>query len=190
MVTSQHLYLGFLGLLAIERGVELLVSKANARAAFARGAFEVGQGHYRAMAALHTLFFFSAAGEVVVLERPFPGAFGFVALGLALLAQVLRYSAVSALGQRWNVRIIVWPVAEPVTGGPYRFVRHPNYVAVAVELLFVPLVHGAFLTAAVFSALNAVVLGIRIRQEEEALGPGYAKAFRDRPRLIPRLFGG
>ena len=69
------------------------------------------------------------------------------------------------LGERWNVRIIVWPLAPPVTRGPYRFVRHPNYVAVGLELFFVPLIHGAFVTAAVFSACNAIVLAVRIREE-------------------------
>jgi methyltransferase len=190
MVTSQVLYLGFLGLLAGERVVELVISKANARAAFAEGAVEVGQGHYRVMAALHTSFFLACAFEVLRFERPFPGLIGFVALGFALLAQALRYAAVSALGPRWNVRIIVWPEAPPITKGPYRFVRHPNYVAVAAEIACVPLVHGAFVTAAVFSACNAMLLAVRIREEEYALGARYADAFRDRPRLIPRFFGG
>jgi methyltransferase len=190
MVTSEALYLGFLGLLAMERGVELLISKANGRAAFASGAFEVERGHYRWMAAMHAAFFVSCATEVLVLHRPFPGAFGFVALGLVVLAQLLRYAAVRALGKRWNVRIIVWPLARPVTSGPYRFVRHPNYVAVAVELACVPLVHGALFTAFVFSIFNAAVLAVRIRDEERALGPGYAEVFRDRPRMIPKLFGG
>jgi methyltransferase len=190
MVTSQALYLGFLALLAAERGVELAISRANGRVAFANGAFEVGQRHYRWMAAMHVAFFAACATEVLLLDRPFPGGLGFAALALALLAQVLRYSAVRALGPRWNVRIVVWPLEPPVTVGPYRFVRHPNYVAVAVELACVPLVHGAFLTAALFSICNAAVLAVRIREEERALGERYAEAFRDRPRMIPRLFGG
>jgi methyltransferase len=190
MVTSQALYLGFLGILGAERGVELVISRANARVALASGAFEVGERHYRWMAAMHTAFFFACAAEVLLLDRAFPGVLGFAALGLVLAAQVLRYAAVCALGKRWNVRIIVWPLAAPVTKGPYRFVRHPNYVAVAVELACVPLVHGAVLTAIVFSIANAVVLAIRIGEEERALGAEYAEAFRDRPRMIPRLFRG
>jgi methyltransferase len=190
MVTSQALYFVFLGLVACERCLELVISRAHARAAFARGAYEVGRGHYRIMALVHTVFFASCAAEVLLLERPFPGAVGFAALAMALLAQVLRYSAVSALGERWNVRIIVWPHAEPVTGGPYRFIRHPNYLAVCIELFFIPLVHGAIITALVFTVLNAAILAVRIRQEERALGEGYARVFQGRPRLIPRLFGG
>jgi methyltransferase len=190
MVTSQALYLGFLGALVVERGVEVAISKANAKAAFAKGAREVGRGHYPAMVAMHALFFVACAAEVVGKDRPFPGALGFVALALVIVAQALRYAAVITLGRQWNVRIIVWPDEEPVTRGPYRFVRHPNYVAVVVELLCVPLVHGAFVTACVFTVANALLLTVRIREEERALGHRYAEAFRGRPRLVPRFFGG
>jgi methyltransferase len=190
MVTSQALYLVFLGLVACERCVELVISRVHARAAFAHGGYEVGRRHYRVMALVHAVFFASSAAEVLLLDRPFPGAFGWAALGFVLLAQALRYSAVSALGKRWNVRIIVWPGAEPVTRGPYRFIRHPNYLAVCTELFFIPLVHGAVVTALVFTALNAALLAVRIREEELALGDGYLEVFRGRPRLLPRLFGG
>jgi methyltransferase len=136
------------------------------------------------------VFFAACAGEVLLLHRPFPGLFGFFALVVVCFAQMLRYAAMWALGERWNVRIIVWPASAPVTKGPYRFVRHPNYVAVIVELLAVPLVHGAFVSAMVFSFCNAWVLAVRIREEERALGPSYAAAFCERPRFIPRPFGG
>lgn len=190
MVTSQGVYLGVLALVAGERFVELAISRRNARRAFAAGGYEVGRTHYRFMAALHTVFFIACGAEVLVLDRPFPGAFGAVALAICAVAQGIRYWAIATLGERWNVRIIVWPNAPPITRGPYRFLRHPNYVAVALEILFLPLVHGAFVTAAIFSALNAVVLAVRIREEEIALGPGYADAFRERPRFVPRLFRG
>ena len=186
MVTSQAFYLGLLVLLVVERCVELSISRAHARRAFAQGAVETGRGHYRVMACLHTAFLLSCGLEVVLLQRPFPGAVGFVALAVALLAQVLRYAAVLTLGERWNVRIIVWPSAPIVTGGLYRYVRHPNYVAVILELLAVPLVHGAIFTAIGFTLSNAALLVVRVREEERALGPGYADAFRDRPRFIPR----
>jgi methyltransferase len=190
MVISQALYLVFLALVACERGAELVISRAHARVAFANGAYEVGRGHYRLMASVHTLFFASCAAEVLLLDRSFPGALGFVALAAALLAQGLRYSAVSALGQRWNVRIIVWPNAAPVTSGPYRFIRHPNYLAVCIELFFIPLIHGAVITAWVFTALNAGILAVRIGEEERALGNAYREVFRGRPRFLPRVFGG
>lgn len=182
---SQLLFLGLVGLVALERFFELALSRRNAARALARGAVEVGKRHFPAMVALHTLFLIACAAEVAFLRRPFPGLLGYGALALALLAQGLRYWAVFALGERWNTRIIVFPGAPPVTGGPYRFVRHPNYLAVIAEVLFLPLVHGAILTAAVFSAANALLLAVRVRAEEAALGEGWARAFEGAPRFIP-----
>jgi methyltransferase len=185
MVTSVELYLLFLLLLSLERVGELLLSRRNAARAFARGAVEVGQRHFRVMAGLHTLFLIACAAEVVGLHRQFPGALGFAALGGALLAQGLRYWAIATLGERWNTRVIVLPEAAPVTGGPYRFVRHPNYVAVVAELVLVPLIHGAWITAIVFTVANAVLLAVRIRVEEEALGAAWKQHFAHAPRFIP-----
>jgi methyltransferase len=186
VVTSYGWYLGLLAALACERLLELRRSRRNARLAFAQGAREVGQGQYRAMTALHTAFLLCAALEPWVLARPFPGALGFAALGVAALAQALRAWAVSALGARWNTRVIVLPDAAPVTHGPYRYLKHPNYLAVVAELAAVPLIHGAWLTAVTFSALNAGLLAWRIRVEEAALGERWAAAFAGRSRLIPK----
>jgi methyltransferase len=185
MVISLGAYLGILAVLAAERLCELFLSARNARRAFAAGAVEAGRGHYPAMAAFHTLFLAAAAAEAILLRRPFPGALGWFALAGALLAQALRYWCVVTLGPRWNTRIIVWLGMMPVTNGPYRFVRHPNYLAVIVEIACVPLIHGCWLTALVFSAGNAVLLAVRIRAEEAALGSYYALAFSTKPRLIP-----
>jgi methyltransferase len=176
-------YLAFLGLLAVERVGELVLSRRNARRAFARGAVEVGQAHYRVMAAFHTLFLVACALEAT--ERPFPHVLGWVALSGAILAQGLRYWAITTLGDRWNVRVIVLPGAAPVVAGPYRWVRHPNYVAVAMEMIFVPLIHGAWLTALLFSVGNALLMVVRIRAEETALGGRWADAFAATPRFIP-----
>jgi methyltransferase len=104
-----------------------------------------------------------------------------------LFAQGLRYWAVATLGDRWNVRVIVWPDSAPVTHGPYRWIRHPNYVAVIAEMALVPLIHGAYWTALAFSAGNAALLWVRIRVEEQALGESYSHAFGQRPRFIPRV---
>ena len=161
-------YLALLLLFGAERLVELWLSRRNARLAFARGAVEVGAGHFRAMAAIHAAFLPACAIEV-----------------LALSAQALRWWAIGSLGPRWNVRVIAVPGEAPIRRGPYRLVRHPNYLAVAVEMLCVPLVHGAWLTALVFSTLNAVVLRDRIRIEEQALGDAYRRAFEGVPRFMP-----
>jgi len=184
-VTSRAAYLVLLGAFAAERLIELFISRAHVRAAFAHGAIEAGQGHFRFMALLHGAFFVSCFAEVFIVGRSFPGLLGFAALLFFLLAQVLRYAAIAALCHRWSVRIIVWPDRSPVTTGPYRWIRHPNYIAVAVEVLFLPLVHGAWITAVVFSIANAAILAVRIREEERALGATYSDAFRGRPRFLP-----
>jgi methyltransferase len=134
---------------------------------------------------MHTLFLFSCAAEVLLFERPFVVWLGYPALAACLLAQALRYWAITTLKGRWNVRIIVLPSAPPVTSGPYRFIRHPNYVAVILEVLFLPLIHSCYLTAIAFSIANAAVLAVRIRAEEEALGELYAAELGRRPRFLP-----
>ncbi|MGK3995627.1 isoprenylcysteine carboxyl methyltransferase family protein [Sorangium sp. So ce1024] len=185
MVTSTLLYLAFLGAVSIERLAELVLSRRNARRAFARGGVEVGQRHFRVMALMHSAFLAACALEVVLFDRPFPGLLGAAALVVALLAQGLRTWVIATLGEQWNVRIIVVPGAAPVSGGPYRYLRHPNYAAVIIEMAAIPLIHGAWLTALVFSVLNALVLTVRIRAEEEALGPSYAAQMGGLPRLVP-----
>jgi methyltransferase len=185
VVSSASLYLAFLVAVGVERLVELALSTRNARRLLARGAVEVARGQVPFMVVLHALFLPSCAVEVLALERPFPGVAGFAALAVALLAQGLRYWAVATLGERWNVRVIALPGAPPVEGGPYRFVRHPNYLAVALELAAIPLVHGAWLTALGFSLLNGAFLAARIPAEEAALGELYARAFDGRPRFLP-----
>jgi len=187
MVTSQDLYLGFLGLLGLERLGELLLSLRNARRARAAGAVEAGRGHYPVMVAFHSLFLLCCGAEVMLVPRSFPGVLGWAALAVAVLAQALRYWAVASLGVRWNTRVLVWPGVPPVTSGPYRFLRHPNYLAVVLEMVAVPLVYGAWVTAVVFSLGNILLLRVRIRSEEKALGPSWAEAFVGRPRLLPEL---
>jgi len=179
------LYLGFLGLLYAERGVELLVSRRNARLAFAAGGVETGRGQYAVMVAVHALFPLACAAEVLVLHRRFPGVAGYAALAVALGAQALRWWVVATLGRRWNTRIIVVPGEGPVTEGPYRYLRHPNYLAVMLEALAVPLIHGAWLSAVVFVGANVALLGARIPAEERAMGEPYARAFDTLPRFLP-----
>jgi methyltransferase len=190
VVRSVQSYLILLALVALERCLELVLSARNARAARARGGVESGQGHYPVMSGFHTAFLLACALEVVVLRRPFPGVLGWTALAVVVAAQGLRYWAVATLGQRWNTRIVVVPGEAPVTTGPYRWVRHPNYVAVIAEMVALPLVHGAWLTAILFSLGNAWLLRVRIRAEERALGLGWEQAFAGRPRFVPGAHGG
>jgi methyltransferase len=178
-------YLGFLALFGVERVAELLISRRNARIAGERGGIESGAAHFRWMTVVHALFLPCCAAEVVLLQRPFPGAAGWTFAAAALAAQALRWWAIASLGWRWNVRIIVVPGDPPVRRGPYRFLRHPNYVAVIAEMLCVPLAHGAWLSALVFSLINAGLLRVRIRAEEVALGAGWERAFAGVPRFLP-----
>lgn len=190
MVTTERAYYVFLLLLGAERLFELALSHRNKQRVLARGGFEVGQRHFGAMGLFHAAFLLSCAAEVSELHRPFPGALGFACLAGALAAQALRYWAIATLGDRWNVRVIVEPGAAPVTAGPYRFLRHPNYLAVALEIALVPLIHGAFITAITYSLGNAALLWVRIRVEEEALGARYARAFAGKPRFVPSAWRG
>jgi len=167
MVTA---YLAFLALVALERIFELALSRRNAAWALSRGGIEHGRGHFFAMKLLHAGFFAACALEVVLLDRRFLFWLGAPMLGLALAAQALRYWAIHSLGKRWNVRVIAIPGMPLSTEGPYRFLRHPNYLAVVLEGIAIPLIHTAFLTAAGFSLLNAWMLKTRIRCEERALG--------------------
>ena len=164
-------YLVLLGAVAAERLAELVVSARNARWSFARGGAEHGRGHFPAMVTLHTALLVGCAVETVLADRPFLPALGWAALVAALASQVLRWWCIAALGPRWNTRVIIVPGLPLVSSGPYRWLRHPNYVAVVVEGLALPLVHTAWVTALVFTVLNAMLLGwFRIPAEERALG--------------------
>lgn len=151
----------------LERIAELVVALRNKRWAFARGGREYGAGHYPFMVVLHTALL--AACVVEAFHRPFLPWLGWPMLVLVVAAQALRWWCIRTLGHQWNTKIIVVPGLPLVTGGPYRYFSHPNYVAVVVEGFALPLVHSAWLTALVFSVLNAGLLTVRIRAENAAL---------------------
>jgi methyltransferase len=186
MVISVPAYLALLAVLSLERLAETARAARNRRRALARGAVEAGHRHYRVMVVFHTLFIASCAAEVILLKRPFPGLLGWIALGFAGLAQALRAWVIATLGERWNTRVIIMPGVAPITDGPYRWLRHPNYLAVVIEMAAIPLIYGCWLTAIVFSAGNACLLAVRIRTEESALGAPYQNLFGGLPRLLPR----
>ena len=184
MVTA---YLALLAALGLERIWELQLSRRNAARALARGAIEVGHAHFRAMRVLHLAFFAGCALETVLLQRAVAPRLALPMLAVAIAAQVLRYWAIATLGERWNVRVLVIPGEPAETGGPYRWIRHPNYLAVVAEGIAVPLIGGAWITAIVFTVLNAWLLAVRIRAEEAALAEHceYERRLGDRPRLVP-----
>lgn len=184
---TRVLYTALILLVAAGRLVELRIAKRNLRSLLARGGVEAAPGHYPWMVLLHTAFLISCPLEVWLLGRPFIPALGVPMLLLAVAAAGLRLWVIRTLHGRWTTRIVVLPGVPPVTGGPYRFLRHPNYLAVITEMFALPLVHMAWLTAVVFSILNAVILRVRIRAEEEALSrmTEYEAAFAGRARLVP-----
>jgi len=154
---------------AVERVIELVVSARHLAWARARGGVETGAGHYPVMAAVHTLLLVSCVVEVHAFDRPFLPWLGWPMLAVVAGTQALRWWCVRTLGPQWNTRIVVVPGLPLVRRGPYRLLRHPNYVAVVVEVAALPLVHTAWLTAVVFSLLNVVVLSVRIPAEQRAL---------------------
>jgi methyltransferase len=165
-VTAYVLLVAAVG---VERLAELVVATRNARWAFAHGGVESGRGHYPLMAAMHTVFLVACIAEVAIADRPFLPWLGWPMLALVVASQALRWWCVATLGHQWNTRVIVVPGLPLVSGGPYRWLRHPNYVAVVVEVAALPLVHTAWVTALVFTLANAVVLAVRIPVEERAL---------------------
>ncbi len=169
-MTSSAAYLAVLGAVTLERAAELAVSTRNARWAFRHGGVETGRGHYPVMVVLHAGLLAGCAAEVVLLDRPFIPALGWPMLGLAVASQALRWWCITSLDRRWNTRVIVVPGLSLVASGPYRWLRHPNYVAVVVEGIALPMVHSAWVTALAFTAANIPLLAVRIRAEERALG--------------------
>jgi methyltransferase len=166
---SQALFTALVLAVGLERLAELVVSRRNAAWSAARGGVESGQGHFPAMAALHIALLVGAVAEVWAADRPFVPWLGWPALALALASQGLRWWCITTLGPRWNTRVIVVPGLPLVTSGPYRWFSHPNYIAVVVEGVALPLIHTAWVTAATFTLLNAVLLTVRLRVENQAL---------------------
>ena len=152
---------------AAERIAELVVAQRNLSWSRAQGGVEFGARHYPPMVVLHTGLLAGCLWEA--MHRPFLPALGWPMLVLVAAAQALRWWCIATLGRQWNTRVVVIPDATRVTRGPYRFMAHPNYVAVVVEGAALPLVHTAWLTAAVFTVANAVLLRTRIHVENAAL---------------------
>lgn len=145
------------------------MAKRNAAWSLARGGVELGRGHYPPMVALHTGLLAGALAEAWVRRPAVPAALAWGMLALVVASQALRWWCIRTLGPQWNTRVIVVPGLPAVHRGPYRLLPHPNYVAVVVEGVALPLVHAAWVTAVVFTVLNALLLRVRIRTEDVAL---------------------
>jgi methyltransferase len=152
-----------LALVTVQRLGELVLSRYNTARLLARGAIEIAPGHYPLIVATHTAWLIA----LWVWGRD--QDVNYVALSVYILLQVLRFWVLATLGPRWTTRIIVLPDAPMVASGPYRYLSHPNYAIVAAEIAVLPLALHLYLLALVFTVLNALVLGIRIRAETRAL---------------------
>jgi methyltransferase len=162
-------YLILLLAVGLERLAELVLAQRNLAWSRARGGVEIGAGHYPVMVALHLALLVGCVVEVAVMQRPFIPALGWPMLALVVAAQGLRWWCITTLGRQWNTRVVVIPGAPRIDGGPYRWISHPNYVAVAVEGFALPLVHSAWVTALAFTTLTAVLLSTRVSVENTAL---------------------
>ena len=159
----------------IQRLVELLIAKRNEKSMLAKGAYEVGASHYPLMIMLHVSFFISFLVEVMYFKSIFTPHYGL--LLVFLLLQLLRVWCLVSLGTFWNTKIIILPGANVVVKGPYSYIRHPNYLVVCLEILVLPLMFQAYMTAISFTILNLIMLSVRIPIEEKALkeATNYAK---------------
>jgi methyltransferase len=167
---SAVLFTALVLLMGAERIGELVLSRRNAAWALERGGVESARGQMPWMIALHVGLLLGALAEVWLLGRPFIPALGWPMLAIVVLCQLGRGWTILALGRRWSTRVIVVPGMARVVSGPYRWMRHPNYFVVAIEGAALPLVHTAWITAAAFTVLDAVLLlGFRIPAEEQAL---------------------
>ena len=162
-------YLLLIGAVALERAAELVIAQRNLSFSRARGGIEFGARHYPVMVVIHTGLLAGCLVEAIALHRPFIPGLGWPMLAIVLAAQGLRWWCIATLGKQWNTRVIVVPGAARVADGPYRYLSHPNYVAVIAEGVALPFVHTAWITALVFTVLNAVLLRTRIKVENAAL---------------------
>ncbi|CAM3892871.1 isoprenylcysteine carboxyl methyltransferase family protein [Mesobacillus zeae] len=178
----------FIGFVILQRLAELIIARKNERWMKSRGAVETGQGHYKAMVVIHVAFLLSTILEVKWFNRELSD-FWPLLLSLFFAAQIMRIWALTSLGNFWNTKIIILPGADVVQKGPYRIMKHPNYVVVVTEIIVIPLMFNAVITAVVFTVLNIIILSFRIPAEEKALKEltHYGSAFEKSNRFLPNL---
>ena len=183
-------FLLLLAAVAATRVIELRISRRHQRNMHRHGIEKHADPHYRWMIALHAAVLAGAAVEVVLLHRPFVPWLGVPMALLAALATALRWWVIRTLGAHWNVEVMASAPLGVVTQGPFRWVRHPNYLGVFVELVALPLIHSAWITAIFAAAGNAWVLRRRLQIEEPVLSanPVYRARMAGKPRFLPKMF--
>jgi methyltransferase len=190
MPLSVILFLALLLAVAAMRIVELRISKRHQQDMAARGAAKAKDPIFRWMAMFHTLVLVGAAAEVVLLRRSFLPALAIPATALFVIANIVRWWVIRTLGEHWNVEVMDSTRLGVITTGPFRYVRHPNYAAVFVEMIALPLIHTAWITALAGAVAHVFILTGRLTAEERVLfaNPDYAAAMSSKPRFLPGLF--
>ncbi len=183
-------FLGLLLAVSLLRLVELRISKRHQKEMAARGAAKIDEPKFRWMVLLHTTVLLAAAVEVVLLRRPFIPWLAAPMFAVFLAANAVRWWVIRSLGTHWNVQVVDSARLGVVTSGPFRYVRHPNYAAVFAEMLALPLIHTAWITAVVGAIAHIGVLAQRLSTEERVLfaNPAYRAAMSGKPRFLPGLF--
>jgi methyltransferase len=190
MDLSVILFLALLLAVAAMRIFELGLSKKHQQDMTARGASKVKDPNFRWMAMFHTVVLIAAGAEVIFLHRPFIPALAGPMIALFIFANIVRWWVIRTLGEHWNVQVMDSTRLGVITSGPFRYVRHPNYAAVFVEMIALPLIHTAWITALVGAVAHVIVLVLRLSTEERVLfaNPDYAAAMSSKPRFLPGLF--
>ena len=190
MGLSVSLYLALLAAVGVLRLVELRISWRNQGRMLRQGAMRVPEPHFKWMVVVHTGVLIGAALEVVLLHRPFLPLLGGTMFALFLASNLMRFWVVRTLGELWSVQVMDSTRLRVVTSGPFRFVRHPNYTGVILEMISLPLIHTAWITALVTSVAYAIVLSKRLQAEEGVLmaNPEYRAAMGHKARFLPGLF--
>jgi len=190
LAPSVVAYLALLLLIAALRIFELRVSKNHQRQMLARGATKIADRRFRWMVLVHIAVLLGAACEVVFLKRPFIPVLAAVMFALFLTANAVRWWVIHTMGQHWNVQVVDSTELGVVTSGPFHYVRHPNYAAVFIEMLALPLIHTACITATLGTFAHVIVLMQRVSAEERVLlaNADYRAAMAQKARFLPGVF--
>lgn len=190
MGLSVYLYLALLTAVGVLRLVELRISRQHQQRMLSQGAVRVPEPHFKWMVVVHTGVLVGAALEVVFLHRPFLPLLAAIMFIVFLASNLMRFWVVRTLGNLWSVQVMDSARVGIVTTGPFRFVRHPNYTGVILEMISLPLIHTAWITALATSVGYSITLSLRIQAEERVLmaNPEYRAAMGNKPRFLPGLF--
>ncbi len=183
-------FIALLVLVGIGRFVELGISRRNQRKLEKQGVRKVAEPHFRWMVLVHAAVLVGAAVEVVLLHRPLISWLAITMGTLFVLANALRWWVIRTLAEHWNVEVMASSPVGVVTSGPYKWVRHPNYVAVVAELFSLPMIHTAWITALAGTVANLEILRRRLRVEDGVLmtNPTYRLTMGTKPRFLPKFF--